>query len=239
MKKILTLSAAVLLGFGAAVFSLVPPARDLKPVTLGQEMPDFTLPSFQGGEIRLSALRGKNVLLIFPRGLAGENHWCHVCHYQYADLAELEKEKGIRKSHNLEILFILPYGREMIQSWVDAFPRQMKDIEEWKNPPDADKLDEKGKARIEMLRKNMPNRYLYEKETLPLPFPVLYDADRAVTKGLGIFTTEWGGSKIDQNVPTVILLDGSGVVQLKYISQNTLDRPSAAYLLDFISKMGK
>jgi len=237
MKKILLMSVTAIIVFSGSFFSS--PTQDLKPVTVEQIMPDFTLPVFQGGELCLSALRGKNVLLIFPRGLAGENHWCHVCNYQYADLAELEKEKGIRKSHNLEILFILPYSREMIQSWVDAFPRQMKDIEDWKNPPEADKLDEKGKARVELLRKNMPNRYLYEKETLPLLFPVLYDAGRTVTKGLGIFTTEWGGSKIDQNVPTIILLDGKGVVQLKYISQNTFDRPSAAYLLNFIEKMGK
>ena len=239
MKKILALSTAIFLGLGAAVLSLAAPVGDIKPVTLGQEMPDFTLPAFQGGELRLSALRGKNILLIFPRGLAGENHWCHVCNYQYADLAELENAEGIRKSHNLEILFVLPYGREMVQNWADAFPQQMKDIEEWKNPPDADKLDDKGKARVEMLRKNMPNRYLYEKKTVPLVFPVLYDADRTVTKGLGVFTTEWSGSKIDQNVPTVMIIDGNGIVQFKYISQNTMDRPSAAYLLNFIAKLGK
>jgi peroxiredoxin len=237
MKKTLALSAALL--FGAAAAASAAPARDIQPVTVGQIMPDFTLPVFQGGELRLSALRGKNVLLIFPRGLAGENHWCHVCNYQYADLAELEKTEAIRKSHNLEICFVMPYGKEAIQGWVDAFPRQMMDIEAWKNPPDADKLDDKGKARLERLRKNMPNKYLYEKDALPLPFPILYDADRTVTKGLGIYATEWSGSKVDQNIPTVILLDGDGVVQLKYISQNTFDRPTAAYLLRVIEKLGK
>jgi len=214
-------------------------AQALRPISVWQPMPDFTLPALQGGEAAISALRGKNILLIFPRGLAGENHWCHVCNYQYADLAELEKARGIRKSHNLEILFVMPYGREMVQQWADAFPAQMQDIENWKNPAEGEKLDEKGKARMERLRQALPQRYLYEKGKVPLPFPVLIDADRKVSKGLGVFTTEWSGSKIDQNVPTVFVIDPQGVVQLKYISQNTLDRPTSEYLLDFIARLPK
>jgi peroxiredoxin len=214
-------------------------AQGLKPISVWQNMPDFTLPSFQGGEVTLSGLRGKNVLLIFPRGLAGENHWCHVCNYQYADLAEIEKAQGIRRANNLEILFVLPYGKDMVQQWADAFAAQMQDIENWKNPPDAEKLDEKGKARLDRYRTNFPKKYLYEKGKVPLPFPILIDADRTVTKGLGIFTTEWSGSKIDQNVPTVFVIDPKGVVQLKYISQNTFDRPTSEYLLNFIGRLGK
>ena len=87
----------------------------IQPVSLLQPMPDFTLPVYQGGEITLSHLRGKNVLLIFPRGLAGENHWCHVCNYQYAELAELETSQKIREKNDLEILFVLPYSRQMVK----------------------------------------------------------------------------------------------------------------------------
>lgn len=214
-------------------------AQALKPTSVWQAMPDFTLPTFQGGDVTLSGLRGKNVLLIFPRGLAGENHWCNICNYQYADLAELDKVQGIRKANNLEILFVMPYSREMVQQWADAFADQMQAIENWKNPPEAEKLDEKGKARMERLRQGLPKRYLYEKGKAPLTLPVLIDADRTVCKGLGIFTTEWSGSKIDQNVPTIFVIDPKGVVQLKYVSQNTLDRPTSEYLLDFIARMAK
>lgn len=133
----------------------------------------------------------------------------------------------------------MPYSKDMIEKWRDAFADQMKDIDAWKNPPDADKLDEKGKARVARLGQAFPNRYLYEKGAVPLPFPVLIDADRQVCKGLGVFTTEWGGSKIEQNVPTVFLIDPRGVVQMKYISQNTFDRPSSEYLLNFVGKMPK
>jgi len=214
-------------------------APDLKPVTVGQPMPDFTLPALQGGDVSMSRLKGKNVLLIFPRGLAGENHWCHVCNYQYADLAELEKAKAIRKTYNLEIVFVMPYGLDAVRQWAEKFPDQMKDIENWKNPADPSALDEKGKTRLALYRKNFPNRYVYEKGQVPLLFPVLLDPERKVCQGLGIFATEWGGSKVDQNVPTVFVIDARGVVQLKYISQNTFDRPSAEYLLNFIGKLGK
>jgi peroxiredoxin len=49
-------------------------------------MPDFTLPAYQGGTVTLSALRGKNVMIIFPRGYAAENYWCTICNYKYAEL---------------------------------------------------------------------------------------------------------------------------------------------------------
>jgi peroxiredoxin len=237
MKKISILAAAIV--FLAPAF--VPPAagQAIQPATVWQKMPDFTLPVFQGGELKLSSLHGKTVLLIFLRGLAGEGHWCHICNYQYADLVEWEKTKSVRKADNLEIIFVLPYGRELVQNWVDKFPDQLKDIEAWKNPPDAGTLDEKGKARVELMRRNFPNVYLYEKGAVPLPFPILLDADRAVTKSLGIFTTEWGGAKIDQDVPTLFVIDPQGIVQMKYISQNTWDRPSAAYLIKFIENMAR
>jgi peroxiredoxin len=240
MKK--KLGGAVLILLIAAAATLTAASADpqgAKPATLGQAMPDFKLSSVQGGEVTLSALAGKNVLLIFPRGLAGEKHWCHVCNYQYADLAELEKATGFRKSKNLEVLFVMPYGKTMVAEWVDKFADQMKDIEAWKNPPEVNKLDEKGKARLDLMRKSFPQKYLYEKGRVPLPFPVLIDEGAKIAKSLGIFTGEWSGSKIDQNVPTIFILDPKGIVRFKYISQNTFDRPSAEYLLKFIEFIGK
>ncbi len=214
-------------------------SAQIRPASVRQMMPDFTLPVYQGGEISLSKLQAKNVLLIFPRGLAGEDHWCHVCNYQYAELAELEIEKNIREKNDLEILFVLPYSKEMVQEWVDKFAGQMEDIENWKNPADQEKLDEQGKKRMEMIKRYFPKSYKFEKGKVPLPFPILIDAERKVSKGLGVFTTEWGGSKIGQNVPTIYIIDKKGILQLKYISQNTFDRPGSGYLLEFISYINK
>jgi len=52
---------------------------------------------------------------------------------------------------------------------------------------------------------------------------------------LGLFTAEWGGSKIEQNVPTVYIIDEEGLLRFKYISQNTFDRPGPDYLLRILA----
>ncbi len=46
------------------------PAADLDRVQIGSSAPDFQLPSASGEALRLSSLRGKNVVLVFYRG-----HW--------------------------------------------------------------------------------------------------------------------------------------------------------------------
>jgi hypothetical protein len=127
----------------------------------------------------------------------------------------------------------------MVQAWADAFPNQLNDIEMWKNPVAGAVLDEKAKARLELMRRSFPRRFVYEKGQVPFPFPVLIDEGARVSKGLGLFTTEWSGAKIEQNVPTVFLIDKKGVVRFKYISQNTFDRPQAEYLLEFLETIMK
>jgi peroxiredoxin len=145
---VLATLALCLVAFGVHGRAQAPP---ITPVTVGSPMPDFTLPAFQGGSVALSGLKGKTVILVFPRGYADQGAWCHVCNYQHSE-----------------------------------------------------------------------------------PFPILMDADRAVTKGLGIFTTEWSGSKVDQNVPTVFVIDPAGIVQFKYFSQNTVDRPGIDHLVKVV-----
>ena len=43
---------------------------DLDRVRAGQTVPDFTLQKSDGGDLTLSSLRGKNLVLVFYRG-----HW--------------------------------------------------------------------------------------------------------------------------------------------------------------------
>lgn len=209
----------------------------ISPAVIGQALPDASLPVLQGGEMTLSGLKGKNVLLVFPRGLAGKDHWCHVCNYQYAELVELDRKEKIREALDLEIVFVLPYSREMVEEWVASFPSQLKEIAAWKNPSDPDTLDEQGRARMQRIRRWFPKDFMYEDNRVPTPFPILIDSDRSLTGPLGIFTTEWSGSEIDQNIPTILLLDKQGLVQFKYMSQNTFDRPSPEYLFRFIRRM--
>jgi peroxiredoxin len=39
--------------------------KEINEIKVGEEAPDFTLPSHLGGNITLSELRGKNVVLAF------------------------------------------------------------------------------------------------------------------------------------------------------------------------------
>jgi peroxiredoxin len=206
----------------------------IRPVTVGSPMPDFTLPAYQGGSVTLSALKGKTIILIFPRGYAAPGAWCHVCNYQHSELVEYEAARQLRKRANVEILFVLPYTKDAVADWIDKYPQQLADLEAWKNPPDPATLDEAGRQRMERARKVYPKTFQVAKGQVPTPFPILVDADRTVSKGLGLFTTEWSGSKVEQNVPTVFVIDPAGIVQFKYFSQNTIDRPGVEHLVKVV-----
>jgi peroxiredoxin len=226
--------AGLLLGFcvllAPPVAHVAAQAPPIAPVSVGGPMPAFTLPAYQGGSVSLAALKGKTVILIFPRGYSGPGSWCHVCNYQYSELVEFDARQQFRKKANVEILFVLPYAKEAIDDWMDKYPQQLADLEGWKNPADPSKLDDAGRQRMARARRVYPRTFTATKGQVPVPFPILVDADRAVSKGLGIFTTEWSGSKADQQVPTVFVIDANGVVRFKYFSQNTIDRPGAEYL---------
>jgi peroxiredoxin len=211
-------------------------AAALKPVNFGDVMPDFTLPAVQGGEVVLSALKGKNVLIIFPRGRVGD-HWCQICHYQYAEMADLEKTQQIRKKYNLEILFVLPYDKATVEHWVSILPEQLAVIESWKNPSAEDMKDPATVSWMERSRRLFPKKFAMTKENSQAPFPILIDAERTLSEGLQLFTLFWDRSYVEQNIATVFLLDKEGVVRFKYFSQNTVDRPDAAFLLKFIERM--
>lgn len=202
-----------------------------QPALLGQPMPDFTLPAYQGGTLTLSSLRGKNVLIIFSRGYAAPDYWCTICNYRYVELADLEKSQKIREKYNVEVVFVFPYANDVVKTWLEALPGQMEKIRTTKNPADPSKLDDQGKARMERWRQIFPNDYALDKGEVLTPFPVLVDGERKLSKSLGLFQTEWNGSKVDQNIPAVYVVDAKGILQFKYLGQNTVDRPGYDYLL--------
>lgn len=212
---------------------------EIRPVTVGQAMPYFTLPSLDGGNFTLSSLKGKNVLLIFPRGFAAEARWCTIDNYKYAELVDFEKTEQIRKKYNIEVVFVFPYGPDIVKQWVESNPDQLEKIKTWKYPLEPEKLDEQGKARMERSRRGFPKDLAMKKGEVPTPFPILIDADRKVSKGLGIFSTEWGGSKVDQCITSVFIVDKNGICQFKYIGQNTWDRPSYEFLFKTLEQVNK
>ena len=203
---------------------------------INKAFPDFTLKDHNGQTKSLSDLKGKNVILVFPRGKVSD-HWCQLCHYQYAELAKLEMEKNIRKKFNLEIIFILPLTMDEVTLWVEMFPSQMADIERWKNIP-TEGLSAGNLVFINTIKEILPMDFSFdENNPAPLPFSVLADEDHKFSMDLKLFTTLWDGFYNEQNEATTFILDKDGIVRFKYKSQETFDRPPAEYLLSFIEKM--
>ncbi len=212
-----------------------PAGPEMRPALLDAPMMDFTLPSYQGGDVTLSKYKGKNVMIIFPRGYAAPDYWCTICNYRYAELLNLEQTKGVRKAYDMEVLVVLPYDAQTVATWVKILPEQLEKIKAAKNPPDPSKLDEAGKRRMERWRQIFPNDYSFPGNQAPTPFPILIDADRTVSKTLGLFQTEWNGGKVDQNIPSVFIVDKAGVLKFKYLAQTTVDRPSYDYLFKILN----
>ena len=178
-------------------------------------------------------------MLIFPRGKYLDG-WCRACHYQYADLANLQVEDNIEAKYNLKILFILPYSWEEVQQWTALFPLQMLIIESYKNPTREQLANPRLAAFSKEVNEVMPHSFHIDGENpAPLPFPVLADEDHRLSLSIGLYSTYWDNAYLEQNEPTIFILNSDGIVKFKYKSQVTLDRPSADYLLNFIDKIIK
>ena len=203
---------------------------------IGQPMPDFTLTSYQGDEISLSQYKGKNILLIFPRGRF-RNQWCRYCHYQYAELVAMEKELKIKSKFNLEIIQVLPYTKVEVENWVKDFPRNLGEIEAWKNPAEPENINPQMRNWMETAREAWPKVFDFSDNKIPTPFPILIDDNRKVSIGLELFRTEWNLNRAEQNIPTIFIIDQDGILRFKYMSQTTMDRPSMEYILKFIDRM--
>jgi thiol-disulfide isomerase/thioredoxin len=169
-------------------------------------MPDFSLSIYGGGEFDLSKYRGKNVLLIFPRGWLG-NSWCSYCPYQYLELEQLEKTSRIKSKNNLEIAFVLPYGGEKIKDWLEKFPEAMKTIENIKNPsqpPAAGTIQAEYSAWV---KKAFPIKFETKKDDPHSVLLVLVDKEAALSRRLKVYTNFWDGISSGQNIASVFIID--------------------------------
>lgn len=205
------------------------------PAILGEKFPDFKMLSHEGKQVWFSDLKGKKVILIFPRGKVTDIYWCGLCHYQYSEMVKLDIDKNIRKKNNIEIYFVLPYPKDSVDKWIVDLPGSMAYIEKKKNPENPN--DEKQKKSAEAFTKACPVTITYKDGKFPTTIPVLIDSNHSFSSKLGIYRDEWDGTKTGQNIPSIFILDEQGVVKFKYMSQNTFDRPHAEYLLEFVKKM--
>jgi len=70
MRKLSVALLGVVAGAGLFAQGITPPKTQLK---VGDEAPDFSLPSTQGGRVKLSDFHGKNVVVLafYPAAFTG------------------------------------------------------------------------------------------------------------------------------------------------------------------------
>lgn len=203
---------------------------------VGDTIPNFTLPVFGGGSFTLADYRGKNVILLFPRGWVG-NAWCAYCAYQYLELEQLQQRSDIESKYNLKIAFVMPYAWEKTKDWLDKFPAMMQTLETIKNPNPAPAPGTYQADYAAWVNRKFPLKFNLTDKDTHLTFPVLLDSDKILSRQLKIATGFWDNITSDQNEASVLVVDKNGVLQFKYVSQMTEDRPSIDFLLDFISRL--
>lgn len=202
----------------------------IKKAYLGQPMSDFELAALDGKPVKLSALKGKNVMLVFPRVFYAADGDCSICGYQYAELVDQYGQGNWKEKFNLEVLYVFPFSVEVIRGWMGRLPMMLEAVEGWKNPKPEDLKNEQAKRWMDATRQAYPKKYAFAAASIPMPFPILVDEKRELSGGLDLFRTEWSGSKGDQNIPSIFILDKDGIVRFKFIGQHTMDRPAAEYL---------
>ena len=228
--KFLRTTFSLLVLFSLLAAPLAAQAPVIKKAYLGQSMSDFELAALDGKTVKLSTLKGKNVMLVFPRVFYAVDGDCSICGYQYAELVDQYQAGNWKKKFNLEVLYVFPFPAEVTRNWIARIPTMLEAVEGWKNPKAEDLKNEASKRWMDMMRQAYPKKYAFAAAAIPMPFPILVDEKRELSKGLDLFREEWGGGKGEQNIPSIFILDKDGVVQFKFIGQHTIDRPSAAYL---------
>jgi peroxiredoxin len=212
--------------------------KPLDLAILGEPLKDFILPVYNGGEFQLSAEKGKNILLVFPRGYYDKDVWCDICAYEYLDLVDEFYNKKLSEKYNLDLIIILPYDKNTIEKWLIELPEVYESLEAGKYLPDT-LTNEKAMTWVRFANKHYPKTFNFKKGETPQPFKILMDEKHELSERLEIFRTEWWGTSVEQNQPTFILIDNDGKVVFKYISQHTIDRPTSGYLLKIMDALIK
>ncbi len=209
------------------------------PVQVKEKFPDITLTSSNGELVNLPGKSGRNIMLIFIRGKVTPTIWCPICHYQYLEMVDAVEKTNFTKKYDMDIYFVMPYITDSLQNWINAFPQSLSTIEGWKNPENQQDLTQPAREWMDYTRKFFPDNFKYNPDKFKLKLPVMFDPDQKVSNGLMLYKQEWGGTKVEQNVPTIFIIDKKGKVHFKYYSQYTNDRPDADYLIEFIKKTMK
>ncbi len=203
------------------------------PVQVKEKFPEVTLVNGDGETITLPNA-GRNTMLVFIRGKVTPTVWCPICHYQYLELVEAIKKTHLDENYDMDICFVMPYKKDSLQNWINAFPRSLNILNGWKNPENETEATLAWKKYCDAF---FSKDYTFDVDNPVLELPVLFDPDQKVSNGLALYKEEWGGTTVPQNIPTIYIIDKMGKVRFKYHSQYTNDRPDAEYLVEIIEKL--
>ncbi|NJO91789.1 MAG: redoxin domain-containing protein [Chloroflexia bacterium] len=158
------------------------------------------------------------------------------CYYHYAEIAEQNKIQNLEKKYNLKIVYVLSHPKDSIDAWRKSANKGLQTIENWKYPK-GDSIPDGTLRWAEYVKEFFPKNYMTKDGSFELPIPILMDDEKKLVKGLMLLKDEWGGTKVEQTMPTVFILDKDAKVRFKYHSQYTNDRPTGEYLEEVLEKM--
>jgi len=91
-------------------FNNFPQKKPLDLTIFGELLKDFNLPVYQGSDFQLSTEKGKNILLVFPRGYYDQDVWCDICVYEYLDLLSGFQLNKRAEEYTLDLIIILLFA---------------------------------------------------------------------------------------------------------------------------------
>lgn len=203
------------------------------PVQVKEEFSNIKLVSGDGTSVDIPE-EGRNTILVFIRGKVTPTVWCPICHYQYLEMVDELINTNLAEKYDVDIYFVMPYLKDSLNNWIDAFPTSLSIIDGWKNPKDE---SEAAISWRDYCRMFFSEDFTFDIDNPELKIPVLFDEDQKVSNGLLLYKQEWGGTKVPQNIPTIYIIDKNKKVKFKYHSQYTNDRPDAAYLIQVIENL--
>ena len=194
-------------------------------------MPDFTLPVYQGGTLTLSSLRGKNVLILFPARLRGRELLVHDLQLPLRRAGRArEGPEDPREIQRRGPGRLPPTPGTSSRPGSRPCPASSRRSGTRRTRPTRPSSTKKERSGWSGSASSFPTITRSRRARVLAPFPILVDGERTISKNLDLFRTEWTGSKVDQNIPSVYIIDANGVLQFEYLGQNTVDRPGYDYL---------
>jgi peroxiredoxin len=112
-NRIAVLAGSAVIAAGAAVFFVQHGARQ-SPVEIGQSAPDFTVPAFPSGEVRLRERRSNSVILV--------NFWATWCPPCVDESPSLEKFAEQVRGQGVEVIAIsVDQDPAALQKFINQF----------------------------------------------------------------------------------------------------------------------